>query len=159
MFVAEAGDDLVPVGCVAEDRGGDASSSRAGEQACVGGWAGGEDALGHEWADLFNDGDLPGALAFGAFVGESSGCGCGLAPYRPDPLGGVDVCDPATGDFPDPGGGARGEEDDFASAAVVVVRSGDECVGQADKSVPVGQGEGPGVAEFVRPACRASASR
>lgn len=45
VLVAEAGDNLLPVGRVAQDRGGDASSARAGEQTCVRGGAGGEDAV------------------------------------------------------------------------------------------------------------------
>ncbi|MEV6810291.1 hypothetical protein [Streptomyces sp. NPDC051132] len=86
---------VVPVGGVAQDGGGDASAARAGEQAGVGVGARGQDALGDEGTDLLDDGDLAGPLAFGAFVGQAAGCGCGLAAYGPDPLVGVDVLDAA----------------------------------------------------------------
>nr|WP_229879788.1 hypothetical protein [Streptomyces daghestanicus] len=96
VFVAKLGDDVVPVGRVAQDGGGDASAARAGEQAGVGGGTGGQDALGDKGADLLDDGDFAGPLAFGALVGQAAGCGCGLAPHGPDPLVGVDVLDVAT---------------------------------------------------------------
>ncbi|MFJ7904746.1 hypothetical protein ACIQ6V_30425 [Streptomyces sp. NPDC096198] len=88
-------------------------------------------------------------LALGALVGQSAGRGCGLASYCPDPLVRVDVSDAAPGDFSDPGGGARGEKYDIAPAAVLVVGGSYERVGQLYERVPVGQREGPWVAEFV----------
>ncbi|MDQ1034817.1 hypothetical protein QFZ75_001233 [Streptomyces sp. V3I8] len=78
---------------MAQDGGGDASAARAGEQAGIGIGAGGQDALGDEGTDLLDDGNLAGAFAFGALVGQSAGRGCGLTPYGPDPLAGVDVTD------------------------------------------------------------------
>ncbi|WP_250293284.1 hypothetical protein [Streptomyces atroolivaceus] len=111
--------------------------------------AGGQDALGDEGADLLDDGDLAGALALGALVGQSAGCGCGLAAYGPDPLVGVDVLDAAAGDFADPGGGARGEDDDVSPSAVLVVGGGHERVGQLKEGVPVGQGQRAEITKFV----------
>nr|WP_229926978.1 hypothetical protein [Streptomyces rubradiris] len=95
VFVAEPDDHVVPVGGVVQDGGGDASAARAGEQAGGGVGAHGQDALGDEGTDLLDDGDLAGPLALGALVGQSVGCGCGLAAHGPDPLVGVDVLDAA----------------------------------------------------------------
>ncbi|MFF0479603.1 hypothetical protein [Streptomyces sp. NPDC004284] len=57
VFVAEPGDDGVPVDGVAQHGGGDAAAARSGEQAGVGVRTGGENALGDERADLLDDGD------------------------------------------------------------------------------------------------------
>ncbi len=73
VFVAEFRDDVDPVGRVAQDRGGDTSASRASEQAGVQVGAGGEDALGDERADLFDDGDVAGSFALGSLVDEAAG--------------------------------------------------------------------------------------
>lgn len=62
VLVAQLGDHLVPVGRVAQDRGGDASCARAGEHARVGVGAGGEDALCHERSDRFDDGTFRARL-------------------------------------------------------------------------------------------------
>lgn len=48
VLVAELGDDLVPVGGVPQDGGGDASAARPGEQAGVGSVADGQEALGDQ---------------------------------------------------------------------------------------------------------------
>lgn len=149
VFVTEFGDDVVPVGCVTQDCGGDASASGTGEQAGGGVRPGGQEALGDEGADLLDDGDLGGPLALGALVGQPAGCGCGLAPYGPDPLVGVDVPDAAARELADPRGRARGEDDHVSPAAVLVVRGGHERVGQRHEGLPVGQSQRPWVVEFV----------
>lgn len=74
VLVAEFGDHVVPVGGVAQDGGGDASAARAGEEAGIGIGACGQDALGDEGADFLDDGNLAGALALGALVGQSCSC-------------------------------------------------------------------------------------
>ena len=73
VFVAEVGDDLVPVGGVAQDRGGDATAFGSGEQAGVGPCAGGVDPAADDVADLEDQRNCAGAFALGAFVGESAG--------------------------------------------------------------------------------------
>ncbi|GJF23755.1 hypothetical protein SHO565_43190 [Streptomyces sp. HO565] len=119
VFVAELGDDVVPVGGVAQDCGGDASAARAGEQAGVGIGADGQDALGDEGADLLDDGNLAGSFALGALVDQSAGGGGGLPPDGPDPLVGVEVPDPASGDLADACRGTGGEENDVAQPGSV----------------------------------------
>ncbi|GAA3084276.1 hypothetical protein GCM10017562_62500 [Streptomyces roseofulvus] len=89
MLVAEFRDDVVPVGRVAQDRGGGAASAGAGEHAGIGIGACCQDALGDERADLLDDRYLSCPLARGAFVDETAGGGSRLAPDGPDSVGRV----------------------------------------------------------------------
>src|SRR6516165_7449263 len=111
--------------------------------------ADGIEALLDERTDFFNKWDGAGPLAFCALVDESAGAwGC-LPPDRPDPGVAGDVSTPDAGHFSDPGGGARGEDDDIAPASEVIGRPDDERRGQVAERLPVGQRQGARVIELV----------
>ena len=72
VLVAERGHDLVPVGGVAEYRGGDPAAAGAGEQSGCRVRVGCGDSVRHEFADFGDEGDGAGALAFGSLVDQAA---------------------------------------------------------------------------------------
>jgi hypothetical protein len=74
VFVAEFFDDVVPVGRVAENCGGDAAAARSCEEAGV--WPTVEylDTALDQVVEFDDERDVAGASAFGSFVGEACGC-------------------------------------------------------------------------------------
>ena len=73
VFVAEFGDDVVPVGGVAQDRGGDATAAGPVNRRASGLAPADVDAAADDVADLDDERNGAGAFALGAFVGESAG--------------------------------------------------------------------------------------
>lgn len=75
MLVAQVGDDLVPVGCVAKHGRGDSTAARPGEDPRRWVIVNSMEALFDQWTDLFNERDGAGPLAFSAFVDDPPGLG------------------------------------------------------------------------------------
>jgi hypothetical protein len=72
VFVAELGDDLVPVSGVPQDRGADSSATGSGEQASIGVSVGGGDSTLDEFVHFRDEWNDACAFAFGGLVGESA---------------------------------------------------------------------------------------
>ena len=100
MLVAELRYHLVPVCRVAQDRGGDPSSSGSGKQARGGVALRKVEPAHHEVTDLFDQRNSPGTLTLGAFVDETAWARGGLSSDCPGPRPAVDVSDTNAGYFP-----------------------------------------------------------
>jgi hypothetical protein len=80
MLIAELDDDLIPVGRVPQDSGGDPPAARTREDAGSGVMADRVEALFDERADFFDERDGTGSLSFGAFGDETTGAGGTTSP-------------------------------------------------------------------------------
>ncbi|WP_247745331.1 hypothetical protein [Streptomyces oryzae] len=120
VLVAKAGDDLVPVGGVAEGGGGDPPAPGPGEQAGVEVRSCREEALGDQGPDLFDQGDLAGPLALGAFVDQPAQGGVVWRRTVQIQLV-VSMSPTRTPELADAGGGAGGEDHDVAPAEELAV--------------------------------------
>jgi hypothetical protein len=124
MFVAELGDDLVPVGGVVEHGRGDPTAARSGEDPCRWVVVNRIEALFYQWTDLFNERDGASPFALRAFVNQPAWIWCGLPRDRPGPGIAIDIGISDAGDFADPGRGAGGEDDNVAPALEVIGEPG-----------------------------------
>src|SRR5262249_29820503 len=141
VFIAQLGDNLVPVRRIAKDRRGDPAAGRAGEEAGHRVSAHLVQPPTHQRVHFLDERDSPGALAFGSFVNETArSCRC-LRTYGPGPGVDVDVTAPDAGYLTNPGRGAGGEDDDLTPAWEVISRPDDECRRQAAEGLPIGQGQ------------------
>lgn len=78
MLVAELGDDLVPMGGITEDRGGDPAAMRPCEDSGCRVVARRVEALLDERPDLADERYNSCTLALGAFIDETTGARCRL---------------------------------------------------------------------------------
>jgi hypothetical protein len=74
VLITELGDDLVPMGRVAQYRRGDPAAARASENACRRVMADRFDASFDERSDFFDERDGASPLALSAFVDEKCLC-------------------------------------------------------------------------------------
>ena len=86
---AQGGDDVVPVGGVAQDRGGDPPAAGADEKPAIRSCGGQGEAAFDQGPDLGDQGHDAGAFALGAFVDQPARGGGGLAADGPEPPLGV----------------------------------------------------------------------
>lgn len=121
VFVVEVPGDVVPVGGVAQDCGADATAARAGVEAGVRVVSRRLEPPDDEWAQWFDDRDQAGDPTLGVLVDQAAGSGGGLSAAGQEPLVGIDVAGPDSGDLADPRGSAGAVDDDITPSAIAVV--------------------------------------
>lgn len=149
VLITKPGHHVIPVCCVTQHRGTDPAAARAGEEPGI--WVRVDDvqAAGDQLAPFFDDWHLPGPLAFGGFVDQPTWAAGGLAADCPDPGARVDIRPADAGYLTNTGSCAGREGDDVTPAWEVVRRTRDQRGGKPGQCVPVGQGQGTRVIEFI----------
>jgi hypothetical protein len=149
VAVAQGGDDLVPVGGVAQHGGGDPAAAGSGEQAGHRVVADLVQPPVYEGPDLGDDRDDARSLALRAFIDYAARSRGGLAADVPGPGLPVDVGPAHARCLADAGRCAGDELDDVGPSCVATVRARDERGAELLERVPVRKGEQARVVELV----------